>query len=257
MRLARIAALLGLLTVILVGGSAALIVFNQARIVVYVLASVRNRTGVDIIPRSSSVHLGPHLIVVLDEPQVIADGHELVKLKTLRAIVSYHSIFTATGLPLYKLTATSPEITLPVPSSNASAVPMPRPGPQTTAALNDVLRSLARIAWNVEASDATVRYSDGTPLANHVEITAYRTRREPNRWRFAFDGSMLGAPVAGAQLSGRLSVGPSSDIASRRICAWSGMDLERAAERNRGGGPRAGRARCRRASSSGSTTMAR
>src|SRR5271170_3548083 len=124
MRLARIATLLGLLTVILLGGSAALILFNQSRIVVYVLASVRNRTGVDIIPRASSVHLGTHLIVILDEPQVIANGREIVKLKALRAIVSYHSIFTATGLPLFRLTATSPEITLPVDSSDVSAVPV-------------------------------------------------------------------------------------------------------------------------------------
>jgi len=114
MRLARIAALLGVLAIVLIAGSAALIAFNQSRIVVYVLASVRNRTGVDIIPRSSSVHLGTHLIVVLDEPQVIANGHEIVKLKSLKAIISYHSIFTATGLPLYRLTANSPEITLPI-----------------------------------------------------------------------------------------------------------------------------------------------
>jgi AsmA-like C-terminal region len=209
MRLARIATLLGLLTVILLAGSAALILFNQSRIVVYVLASVRNRTGVDIIPRASSVHLGTHLIVILDEPQVIADGREIVKLKALRAIVSYHSIFTATGLPLFRLTATNPEITLPMDSSDVSAVPVPRPGPETVGALNDVLRSLARIAWSVEATDATVHYSDGTPLADHVEITAHRTRREPNRWRIGFDASMLAAPVAGAHVSGKLSFGTS------------------------------------------------
>src|SRR5260370_26289946 len=154
MRLARTAVLLGLLIAILVGGSAALIAFNQSRIVVYVLASVRNRTGVDIIPRASSVHLGTHLIVVLDQPQVIANGHEIVKLESLRAIISYHSIFTATGLPLYRLTAKSPETTLPIPSSDPSAVPVPPPGPPAIAALNDVLHSLARIAWRVEATDA-------------------------------------------------------------------------------------------------------
>src|SRR5260221_6601318 len=112
MRLLRIAALSALILALLIGGSAVLIAFNQERIVVYVLASVRNRTGVDIIPRSSSVHLSTHLIVVLDQPQVIAGGHEIVKLKSLKAIISYHSIFTATGLPLFRLTATNPEITL-------------------------------------------------------------------------------------------------------------------------------------------------
>src|SRR5579864_9672745 len=101
MRLLRLAGISLLILAVLVGGSAALIIFNQARIVVYVLASVRNRTGVDIIPRASSVHLGTHLIVVLDQPQVIAGGHEIVKLKSVKAIISYHSIFTATGLPLF------------------------------------------------------------------------------------------------------------------------------------------------------------
>src|SRR5258708_25703817 len=209
MRLARIAALLGFLTAVLVGGSAALIAFNQSRIVVYVLASVRNRTGVDIIPRSSSVHLGTHLIVVLDEPQVIAGGHEIVKLKSLKAIISYHSIFTATGLPLYRLTATNPEITLPIASSEASAMPVPRPGPQAIDQINEVLHSLARIAWNVEALDATVRYADGTPLAEHVEVTAYRTRREPNRWRIGFAATMLAPSMSGAKESGREAAGRS------------------------------------------------
>src|SRR5258708_21316667 len=225
MRLVRIVALSALILAILVGVQGALIAFNQSRIVVYVLASVRNRTGVDIIPRASSVHLGTHLIVVLDQPQVIANGHEIVKLESLRAIISYHSIFTATGLPLYRLTAKSPEITLPIASSDASAVPVPRPGPQAIAALNDVLHSLARIAWSVEASDATVHYADGKPLADHLEITAHRTRHEPNRWRIAFDASILAAPVAGAQVSGRMVVGTSSasppgDFAHGQVWTW-------------------------------------
>jgi hypothetical protein len=225
MRLARIAVLLGLLLVVLVGGSAALIAFNQSRIVVYVLASVRNRTGVDIIPRTSLVHLGTHLIVELDQPQVIANGREIVKMQSLRAIISYHSIFTATGLPLYRLTAKSPEITLPIASSDASTVPVPRPGPQAISALNDVLRSLARIAWSVETSDATVHYADGKPLASNLELVAYRTRREPNRWRISFDASILAEPVAGAQVSGRMVVGTSSasppgDFAHGQVWTW-------------------------------------
>src|SRR5260370_29761700 len=143
MRLARIAALLGLLTLVLIAGSAALIAFNQSLIVVYVLASVRNRTGVDIIPRSSSVHLSTHLIVVLDQPQVIAGGHEIVKLKSLKAIISYHSIFTATGLPLYRLTATNPEITLPIAPTEASTIPFTRPEPQVIHGLSDGMNSRA------------------------------------------------------------------------------------------------------------------
>ena len=68
MRLVRIAAVIALVFALLFGAAAALIAVNQARIVVYVLASVHNRTGVQIIPRSSSVHLSTHLIVDLDQP---------------------------------------------------------------------------------------------------------------------------------------------------------------------------------------------
>jgi len=207
MRLVRIAALFALILAVVIGGLAALIAVNQSRIVVYVLASVRNRTGVDIIPRSSSVHLGTHLIVVLDQPQVIDNGHEIVKLKSLSAIVSYHSLFTGTGLPLYRLTASSPEITLPVTATNSAALPVPRPGTPTIDALQDTLHSLARICWRVEAIDASVRYADGAGLANHVEIVAYRTRRDPSRWLIEFKGSLLSSPVSGAGISGKFSLG--------------------------------------------------
>jgi hypothetical protein len=210
MRLARIAAVSALLLVILVGGSAGLILSNQARLVVYVLASIHKRTGVEIIPRASSVHLSTHLIVVLDQPQVIENGHEIVKLKSLSATISYHSIFTGTGLPLYRLTADSPEITLPVTATHAAAVSVPRPGTPTIDALQDTLHSLARICWRVDTIDASVRYADGVPLANHVRIVAYRTRREPSRWRLGFSGALLGARVSGAQFSGKFSLGTSS-----------------------------------------------
>ena len=207
MRLVRIVALSALILAIVIGGSAALIAFNQARVVVYVLASVRNRTGVDIIPQSSSVHLGTHLIVVLDHPQVIDNGHEIVKLKSLRAIVSYHSLFTGTGLPLYRLTAISPEITLPVNSGNTAAIAFPRPGAPTIDALQSALHALSRICWRVEAVDATVRYADGADVANHVAIVAYHTRREPFRWLLEFSGALLSSPVPGAQVAGKFSLG--------------------------------------------------
>ena len=207
MRLLRLAGISLLILAVLVGGSAALIIFNQARIVVYVLASVRNRTGVDIIPRASSVHLGTHLIVVLDQPQVIANGHEIVKLKSLRAIVSYHSLFTGTGLPLYRLTAISPDITLPVNSGNAATFPIPRPGTPTIDALQQAAHALSRICWRVETTDATVRYADGAEVANHVGIVAYHTRRDPFRWLLGFSGALLTSPVPGARLSGKFSLG--------------------------------------------------
>jgi hypothetical protein len=211
MRLVRIAAVIALVFAVLFGAAAALIAVNQARIVVYVLASVHNRTGVQIIPRSSSVHLSTHLIVDLDQPQVIANGHEIVKLESLRAVISYHSIFTSTGLPLYRLTAVKPRITLPVSSTNTAAISIPRPGTPTIDAIQDALHALSRICWRAEASDATVNYADGTGLASHVGMVAFRTRREPERWRVGFSGALVGSRISGAQISGKMSMGTSAD----------------------------------------------
>ena len=235
MRLLRIAALSALILAVIVGGSAALIAANQARIVAYVLASVRNRTGVDIIPRASSVHLSTHLVVVLDRPQVIANGQEIVKLKSLSAIISYHSIFVSTGLPLYRLTAIKPEITLPVKENNAAALPMPRPGTPTIDALQDALHALSRICWRVETFDATVRYADGTEVANHVGIVAYRTRHDPYRWLLGFSGALVGTPVPGSRMSGKFSLGigmnsPPGEFAHGELWTWDvpleGIELE-------------------------------
>jgi len=225
MRLARIAALSALILAIVAGGSAALIALNQSRIVAYVLAAIRNRTGVEIIPQASSVHLGTHLIVVLDQPQVIDNGREIVKLKSLRAIISYHSIFASTGLPLYRLTATNPEIILPVTAANAAAVSVPRPGKPTIDALQDAVHALARICWRMDTIDATVRYADGAELANHVGIVAYRTHREPFRWRIGFKGALLGFHVSGAQTSGKISLGigkssPPGEFAHGEVWTW-------------------------------------
>ncbi len=241
MRLVRIAAISALILIIVLGGSAALILFNQARIVVYVLASVRNRTGVDIIPRASSVHLGTHLIVVLDQPQVIANGHEIVKLKSLRAIVSYHSLFTGTGLPLYRLTAISPEITLPVNSGNPADVSIPRPGTPTIDALQQALHALSRICWRVETIDATVRYADGADVANHVGIVAYRTRRNPFRWLLGFSGALLRSPVPGARMSGKFSLGIGKDSRPGEFAHGELWTWDVPLRRNRGRGLLTGR----------------
>ena len=195
MRLLRIAALSALILAVLIGGSAALIAANQARIVAYVLASVRNRTGVDIIPRASSVHLSTHLVVVLDHPQVIANGQEIVKLKSLRAIISYHSHFRQ-----HRTSALSADRD---PARHHASGKLRRtrrrshsrvPGRRRSTRCKDALHALSRICWRVEAVDATVRYADGTAVATHVGIVAYRTRRDPYRWLLGFSGALLERP---------------------------------------------------------------
>ena len=225
MRLLRIAALSALILAVLIGGSAALIAANQERIVAYVLASIRNRTGVDIIPRSSSVHLSTHLVVVLDHPQVIANGQEIVKLESLSAIISYHSIFVSTGLPLYRLTAIQPDITLPVTETNAVTISFPRPGTPLIDALQDALHALSRICWRVEACRR-----DRALRRRHRGRKSRRNRRvphrhDPYRWLLGFSGALVGTPVSGARVSGKFSLGigknqPPGEFAHGAVWTW-------------------------------------
>ncbi len=186
MRFARIATILALVLLILIAGTVGLIAYNQSRVIAFVLSSINRRTGVSIVPRSSSLIFTHHLIVVLDEPEITATGHPVVKLKSLRASVGYHSLLTQTGLPLYWLRATNPQITLPVSSSEASAVPVPKPGAETVIAIREALQTLARIAWRVEVIDAAVHYADGRPLIDRMGVLAFRSRKNPSRWNVGF-----------------------------------------------------------------------
>src|SRR5258706_14695660 len=98
MRIARIAAILAFLLLLLITGSIVLIAYNQPRVIAFVLASINRRTGVNIVPRSSSLTFSNHLIVVLDEPEITARCRPTIKLNALRASVGYHSLLTQTIL---------------------------------------------------------------------------------------------------------------------------------------------------------------
>ena len=226
MRFARIATILALVLLILVTGSVGLIAYNQPRVIAFVLSSINRRTGVNIVPRTSSLIFTHHLIVVLDEPEITAKGHPVIKLKSLRASVGYHSLLQRTGLPLYWLRATNPQITLPVSSSDAATVPVPKPGAETVIAIREALQTLTRIAWRVEVIDAAVNYADGTPLIDQVGVLAFRSRKNPGRWTVGFDGKVRGSAVAGSRVAGKFSFdtiqdSPPGPFARGQIWAWN------------------------------------
>src|SRR5579872_6563628 len=80
-----------------------LIYFNQHRLIVAVLSSIKNQTGVEIISPHGSLEVRNHLIVVLERPRVLTGGREVVAIDRIRAVVSYHSIVFSRGLPLHDL----------------------------------------------------------------------------------------------------------------------------------------------------------
>src|ERR1022692_2918376 len=80
-----------------------LIYFNQHRLIVAVLSSIKNQTGVEIVSPHGSLEVRDHLIVVLEHPRVMTGGREIVAMDRFRAIVNFHSIFFSRGLPLHEL----------------------------------------------------------------------------------------------------------------------------------------------------------
>jgi len=228
-RVRRIAVYLLLMLVLVAAGAAALIASRQDQIVRIVLSAVKDRTGVEIVPRASSIHLRNHLVVVLESPQVSARGQRFVKLKSIRVAVGYHSILFSNGLPLYSITAEEPEFSLAVNASRVSAAPIPRPGPDAVAAIREALRSIGRIAWRLELDDARFDYADGTPIADRVDLLVYR-RHHGGDWNATFDGSIMASPIAGAHAAGRVKIStsenpPANRFAHTQLWIW-GVPIE-------------------------------
>ncbi|HEY6421228.1 MAG TPA: AsmA-like C-terminal domain-containing protein [Candidatus Binataceae bacterium] len=207
MRFGRIAAIGLAVLVLILGASAALILHNQAKIVSAVLASVKARSGIEITASASHVLLHNHLVVVLDQPHVATDGGELVKLQSLRVVISYHSILFNKGLPLYALILEHPEVTLPVAVDQTKMIAVPKPDSESVKGMLEALDALARIAWRVDAVEGSVRWADGSAGAEHIGLLAFRQRRSPRLWRIAFDATVSRAPFVGTRLAGRMRVG--------------------------------------------------
>ncbi len=117
----RIATIAAALVVILVASGIVLIYFNQRRVILGVLASIKQQTGIAIVPASGHLEVRDHLIVELDHPRVMSGDHELVALDKIRAVVNFRSMFTH-GLPLRELGLDGPALTVPF---DANSVPAP------------------------------------------------------------------------------------------------------------------------------------
>ena len=79
----RVAAIAAALFAAVLATAVVLVYFNQHRLVVAVLASVKQQTGIEIIPASSHLHVRNHLIVELDRPRVMSGNREIVSLHIL------------------------------------------------------------------------------------------------------------------------------------------------------------------------------
>jgi len=195
-----------------------LVYFNQQRIIVAVLSSVRQQSGVDIIPASGHLHVRNHLIVELDHPRVMAGNREIVALEKIRAVVNFRSIFTH-GLPLRELDLAGPALSVPFDASSMGNGRIPRPDRDVLNEAVARLGDLARISRRLEITDLELRDKSGTLLLHNANLVAYHRRATPNLWAIGFKADCEFPKVSGAEASGDFKLGKGGDLPALQVLA--------------------------------------
>ncbi len=201
----RIAAIAFGIVALLVVSAVAVIYFNQHRIVVAVLTSIKEQTGVEILAPSSHLRVGSHLIVELEHPRVTSGNGEVVTLERIRAVINFHLIFVH-GLPLHELDLERPVLTVPSGITSAGGA-IPHPGramiDQTLAGLDD----LARISRRVVIDNLELRAASGALLLRNARLVASRRRATPKLWTVSVEADSESPELAGTHAAGSFSLG--------------------------------------------------
>ncbi len=209
--IARIVAIAAGVIALLLALTMAVIYLNQHRIVMVVLASVRQQTGIDIIPASSHLHVRSHLIVELDRPRVLSGNREIVALGKIRAVVNFRSIFTH-GLPLRELDLEKPVLTAPFDATAAHDAPIARPNreliDQTLARLGD----LAGISRRLVITELELRDQSGMLLLRNTSLVAYHRRATPKLWSVGFSAECKFPKMQGAHATGDFLLGEGGNL---------------------------------------------
>ncbi len=217
MRIVRIVVPIVIALAVLAGTATALLVENQERLIGAVLASVRARTGVDIVPRAARLRLGGHLHLILDQPRISRDGHEIARLDSLTAIVTYHSLLFSSGLPLYALKLNRPTVTLPVTLAEREAIAVPRPDAESMKGVLGALEALRRAAWRIEIVDGSADFADAKNAVKHFSLVAFRKRLHPHLWHVALDATIAHEPIVGARFAARIRMGEGGNLAQHEV----------------------------------------
>ena len=214
----RIAMITAAFVALLFVSAVLLVYFNQDRLIVAVLASVKQQTGIDIIPASGHLHVRSHLIVELDHPRVMSGNRAIVSLERVRAVVSFRSIFTH-GLPLRELDLERAVLTAPFDATAVKHGPLPRPDremiDQTLARLGD----LARISRRLVITDLELRDRSGILLLRNADLAAYHRRATPNLWTIGFKTDCEFPKIRGARAAGDFELGEGGSLPATQVLA--------------------------------------
>ena len=90
MKILRLAAILLLVFVTLLSGAVLALLANKDRLIQAVLQGVEERTGYRITTGPTHIRVSSHLILEFNHPRISREGRQILKIDTLRAVLSYH-----------------------------------------------------------------------------------------------------------------------------------------------------------------------
>ncbi len=219
------------LVIIVVGGAAAIALRNQARLVQLVLSRIHAETGYNIVPVGARVSFRSHLEVLLERPTVYLKGIEVARVDDLRAVIRYHTIFSTNGLPLYEIALDHPQVREPANLEGLTPHGFPKPDITVVTKLKWALDSISDVAQRIEIVNAALKDVDGTPLVDHLTLTAYRQHRGAGAWPWmvVVDAAWNHAPFDGAAMAGKFKLGTApddtSDLVVRGSMNFHGLEI--------------------------------
>jgi hypothetical protein len=212
----RVATIVFALVVALFVAAAAVFYFNQHRIIVAVLASIKQQTGIDIIPTSSRLYLTDHLIVELDHPRVMQGQREIVALERIRAVVNL-GLISSRGLPLRELDLERPKLTAPFDATSTDHSSLPRPGRELIDTALARLADLSAISRRFMITDLELRDQSGILLLRDAKVVAYHHHATPALWTISFKADCEFSKFRGAHAEGDFHLGEGGDLPATRV----------------------------------------
>jgi len=223
MKLFRIVIAILMASVILVGGAFAIAWRNQDRLIQVVLTRIHAETGYDIVPAGARLAIRSHLEVLLEKPHIYLNGVEVAQVDDLRAVVSFHSIFGGNGLPLHALALDYPRMRIPASLAGVTPHGFPKPDIEAVNKVKWILDAISDVAQRVEIVNAALQDVDGTPLIDHLTLTAYRQHRGSGTWPWMVNlkAGWDHAPFAGVVVTGRVRLGNAPGVVSPMMLGGS------------------------------------
>jgi hypothetical protein len=208
MRLLRFLTLALLLIAIVGAALIAAVFLNRDRILKSVLGMVDARSGFQIVSSSSAIDFRVHLVVVLRQARVLADGREIAKAARVEAHVSYHAILFSSGLPLEYLILERPQVSVGSGQVFADAAELPRFDPAMPKAIAGALHQLSSITRKVKIVDGSLSDDRGALLVSRFNLKGYTKKHlRASPWWVDLDFAREANPGAGSQWSGNLRLG--------------------------------------------------